>query len=132
MFCEALVVYIKFDGEQTMWDNMIDTKHPDFTKLPHSVNLLRDRINASFEHIIPLTFRYLYATREFDFIGVFQKETDQPFLLDLIRKYAEKEQIRILKIGSCFGEVRYDERLDDAKEIVHKMWGKAVLGSVKH
>ena len=111
---------------------MIDKSHAHYKILPPQVSQLQETINASFEHFVPLTFRYLYATRAFDFIGVFQKEADQERMMELIRLYVEKENIHTLKIGSCFGEIGYDETLDDVKEVVHKMWGKAIIVAVKN
>lgn len=89
-------------------------------------------INESFEHIIPLTFRCLYACREFDFVGVFKNASDNEAILEKIRQHVKEQNIHAPKINSCFGEVGYATDETDFKEIVHKMCGKAVYGAIKY
>ena len=132
MDTEGLVVYIKFNGEQTIWDNMIDRTHINYTALPPSIASLQNQINHSFEWIIPFTFRYLYACREFDFIGVFKNESDQDAILAFIHQHITQHGVKTLKIGSCYGEVGYVTEETEFNKIAHQMWGEAVIGAVKN
>lgn len=128
----GLVVYIKFNGEQSIWDNMIDMKHPDYTVLPENISFLKDTINKRFEYVVPLTFRTMYALREFDFIGVFKHASDEKRIMKWIRDYLLQHDIQTDKINSSYGEVGFPPNEQEADRIVHKMWGEAVYTAVKY
>lgn len=129
---KALVIYIKFNGEQNIWDNMIDKSNKYFRILPPEVLFLQEKLNSSFDYFVPLTFRYLYACREFDFVGVYKNEEDSQPILELINQYILDNNIETLKVKSCYGEVCYLDGETEIETIVHQMWGKAVLGAIKY
>lgn len=126
----GLIVYIKFDGEDAVWDETVIIENRKYRQFPKGVSLLKDKLNT-FSPVIPMTFRYLLACREFDMVGVLSPNVKEEEILTTINEYVTNYSISILKINVGYGEVSYPTNVPYEKA-VHVMYGKKLIEVIKY
>lgn len=64
-------IYVRFQTENVQaFDEMMTSEHENYGVIPEELVTLKNEMQQNYDWIVPLDFRYFYALKEFELMGV--------------------------------------------------------------